>query len=87
MSSIFRHARAVSRVPRAGARTLATPSSSTPPKLHSLKQRLDDGLTLDDFISGDVDAVSERVVLGNTTQYVLALVSSVSASQLTNICG
>lgn len=45
------------------ARSLATPSSSKP----SFSQTLDGGPSLDDFISG---STADRVVLGNTSQYV-----------------
>ncbi|WWD17126.1 lipoyl synthase, mitochondrial [Kwoniella shandongensis] len=44
----------------------ASPSTVTPPKRRF--EKLDDGLTFDDFVSGDVPSPTERVVLGNTKQ-------------------
>lgn len=45
-------------------RCLATPSSVTPPKTNSgFSRQLDNGPSLDDFISGEP---VQRVVLGNT---------------------
>lgn len=53
------HSRAATHV-----RCLATPSSTKP----AFAKTLEDGPSLDDFIAGDAQ---ERVVLGNTSQYVV----------------
>jgi hypothetical protein len=82
MSPLLRCGRIASRS-RAGVRYLATPSSSSPTTTaaaHSYRTKLDDGLTLDDFIAGDV--TPERVVLGNTSQCVLYLTYSLQAMEL-----
>lgn len=49
------------------ARCFAT-AVSTPGASSSRRKALDDGLSLGDFVSGDIPAPGERVVLGNTTQ-------------------
>ena len=52
-------------------RSLATPaatSGSLAPKKETFKDTLEQGPSLDDFISGDIP---ERVVLGNTKTYVM----------------
>ncbi|KAL4243076.1 Lipoyl synthase, mitochondrial [Abortiporus biennis] len=61
--SLLRHTAASARirVTSAQSRTLATPSSSKP----SFSQTLEEGPSLDDFISGNIP---DRVVLGNTSQ-------------------
>ncbi|KZV75547.1 Lipoyl synthase [Peniophora sp. CONT] len=63
MASLVRAASRSTRVPAAAAhvRCLATPT-------RNFKETLNDGLSLDDFISGNAP---ERVVLGNTSAYVL----------------
>lgn len=48
------------------SRSLAVPSSS---KSASFSKTLSEGPSLDDFIAGEAP---ERVILGNTSQYVLA---------------
>lgn len=75
MSFILRnsHVARVS-VPR-HIRSLATPavtSGSSAPKKETFKDTLEQGPSLDDFISGDTP---ERVVLGNTKTYVILLAS------------
>ncbi len=55
-------------------RSLATPatSGSSVPRKEAFKDTLEQGPSLDDFISGDIP---ERVVLGNTKTYVALLAS------------
>jgi hypothetical protein len=82
MSSLLRCGRIASRS-RAGVRYLATPSSPSPTTTaaaHSYRAKLDDGLTLDDFIAGDV--TPERVVLGNTSQCASCFTYSIQAVDL-----
>ncbi|KAJ3475447.1 hypothetical protein NLI96_g11828 [Meripilus lineatus] len=60
VSSVLKAACSRRSVPLAHSRYLATPSSSKP----TFTQKLDDGPSFDDFVSGNVQ---ERVVLGNTS--------------------
>ena len=54
-------------------RSLATPATSgSPAPKKAFKDTLEQGPSLDDFISDDIP---ERVVLGNTKTYVTLLVS------------
>nr|ODO04164.1 lipoyl synthase, mitochondrial [Cryptococcus depauperatus CBS 7855] len=54
------------------ARSFATINSSSatvePPKPKKRHEKLEDGLTFDDFLTGDVPSEQERVVLGNSKQ-------------------
>lgn len=63
----------VSRHIRSLATPAATSGSSAAPKKETFKDTLEQGPSLDDFISGD--DIPERVVLGNTKTYVALLYS------------
>lgn len=53
---------------RAFATVNPTSPASQPAKSKRRFEKLDDGLTFDDFLSGEVPPENERVVLGNTKQ-------------------
>lgn len=68
--------RSLATVPSSATRAFATvnptPPAAQPTKSKRRFEKLDDGLTFDDFLSGDVPPENERVVLGNTKQYVFS---------------
>lgn len=72
--------RSLATVPSSATRAFATvnptPPAAQPTKSKRRFEKLDDGLTFDDFLSGDVPPENERVVLGNTKQYVFFPCSS-----------
>lgn len=60
--------RSLAAVPtRAFATVNPTPPAAQPTKSNRF-EKLDDGLTFDDFLSGEVPPENERVILGNTKQ-------------------
>ena len=72
MSFILRNSRVARVSVSRNIRSLATPATSGPsvPEKKTFKDTLEQGPSLDDFISGDIP---ERVVLGNTKTYVTLL--------------
>lgn len=75
MSFILRNSHVARASVSRHIRSLATPaatSGSSAPKKEAFQDTLEQGPSLDDFISGDIP---ERVVLGNTKTYVTLLAS------------
>jgi lipoic acid synthetase len=72
MTFVLRNSRVARVSVSSHIRSLATPatSGSSAPKKTAFKDTLEQGPSLDDFISGDIP---ERVVLGNTKAYVILL--------------
>lgn len=61
--------RSLAAVPtRAFATVNPNPPAAQPTKSKRRFEKLDDGLTFDDFLSGEVPPENERVILGNTKQ-------------------
>jgi lipoic acid synthetase len=77
MAALVYRARS-SVVSRALARGFATPSSSIPSQAASsskpdFSQKLETGPSFDEFLAGTESEAPQRVVLGNTTAYVLSI--------------
>lgn len=72
MTFVLRNSHVVRASVSRHIRSLATPatSGSSAPQKTAFKDSLEQGPSLDDFISGEIP---ERVVLGNTKTYVALL--------------